>query len=47
MIKKIITYNELHFDLKHNKVNTKKLNKLKKDVNLQKLNVLNKLKSNR
>ena len=41
--KKIINFvNELHFDLKHNKVNTKKLNKLKKDVNLQKLNVLKK-----
>ena len=41
--KKIIKFvNELHNDLKYKKVNTKKLNKLKKEVNIQKLNVLKK-----
>ena len=41
--KKIIKFvNELHRDLKHNKLNTKKLNNLKKDINIQKLNVLKK-----
>ena len=41
--KKIIQFvNELHNDFKYKKVNTKKLNRLKREVNLQKLNVLKK-----
>ncbi len=45
--KKIIKFvNELHNDLKHKKVNTKKLNKLKREVNIQKLNLLKKQTKN-